>query len=91
MVADDAGARARGITAAELAVIALPVVMASLDVVENSCIAAMLWTWPDLSPGLVHVSSIVTRAKIIAGVLTEILMTALAVTWLVRWRWRHRA
>ena len=73
------------------ALIALPVVMASLDVVENGCIGAMLWTWPDLSPGLVLVSSTVTRAKIIAGVLTEILMVALAVMWLVRWRWRHRA
>ena len=73
------------------ALIAVPVVMASLDVVENGCIAAMLWTWPGLPPGLVHVSSIVTRAKIIAGVLTEMLMATLAAMWLVRWRRRHRA
>lgn len=73
------------------ALIALPVVMASLDVVENGCIGAMLWTWPDLSPGLVLVLSTVTRAKIIAGVLTEILMAALPVMWLVRWRWTHHA
>ncbi len=30
------------------ALIAVPILMASLDVIENGCIAGMLWTWPDL-------------------------------------------
>jgi hypothetical protein len=38
----------------------------------------MHWTWPDLSHGLVEVSSLATRVKIMAGVLTEALMGALA-------------
>jgi hypothetical protein len=44
--------------------------MACLDLFENGCIAVMLWTWPDLSHGLVEVSSLATQVKIIAGVLT---------------------
>ena len=56
------------------ALIAVPVLMASLDLFENGCIAVMLWTWPDLSHGLVEVSSLATQVKIIAGVLTEALM-----------------
>jgi hypothetical protein len=71
------------------ALIAVPVVMASLDCVENICIAAMLWTWPDLSPGLVHVSSLASQVKIMAGVLTEILMGALAAAAALRW-WKRR-
>jgi hypothetical protein len=31
------------------ALIAVPILMASLDLVENGCIAVMLWTWPVLS------------------------------------------
>jgi hypothetical protein len=61
------------------ALIAVPVLMASLDLFENGCIAVMLWTWPDLSHGLVEVSSLATQVKIIAGVLTEVLMGVLAV------------
>jgi hypothetical protein len=57
--------------------------MATLDLVENGCIAVMLWTWPDLSHGLVEISSHATRVKIMAGVLTEALMGALAVIWLM--------
>jgi hypothetical protein len=59
--------------------VAIPVVMASLDGVENISIAKMLWAWPDLSPGLVQVSSLATRLKFIAGAFTEISMAALAV------------
>ena len=29
------------------ALIAVPILMATLDVVENACVAVMLWTWPD--------------------------------------------
>lgn len=65
---------------------AMPVVMAICDSVENVCIAKMLWTWPDLSPGLVQFSSLATRVKFIAGVFTEILMAALAIPALLRWR-----
>jgi hypothetical protein len=31
------------------------------------CIAKKLWTWPDLSPGLVQVSSLAMRLKFIAN------------------------
>ncbi len=65
--------------------VAVPIVMASLDGVENVCIATMLWTWPDLSPGLVQVSSLATRLKFIAAALTEISMAALAVGAVLRW------
>jgi hypothetical protein len=66
--------------------VAFPVVMASCDGVENVCIAKMLWTWPDLSPGLVQVSSLATRVKFMAGVFTEILIAALAIPAVLRWR-----
>lgn len=66
------------------ALIAVPLIMAGLDVIENCCIAAMLWSWPDLPPALVQVSSAATRAKIITGALTELLMAGFAVAWLAR-------
>jgi hypothetical protein len=66
--------------------VAIPIVMATCDSVENVCIAKMLWNWPDLSPGLVQASSLATRVKFIAGVFTEILMAALAIPALLRWR-----
>jgi hypothetical protein len=71
------------------ALVAVPILMASLDLVENGCIAVMLWTWPDLSHGLVEISSLATQVKIMAGVLTEVLM-AVAAIWLMRWCIRHR-
>jgi hypothetical protein len=73
------------------ALVAVPILMASLDLVENGCVGVMLWTWPDLSHGLVEVSSLATRVKIMAGVLTEALMGALAVIWLMRKHVRRRA
>jgi hypothetical protein len=73
------------------ALVAVPILMASLDLFENGCIALMLWTWPELSHGVVEVSSLATRVKIMAGVLTEALMGALAVIWLMRWGPRRRA
>jgi hypothetical protein len=71
--------------------VAVPILMAGLDLFENGCIALMLWTWPELSHGVVEVSSLATRMKIVAGVLTEALMGALAVIWLMRWGIRRRA
>jgi hypothetical protein len=71
--------------------VTVPILMASLDLVENACIAVMLWTWPDLSHGLVEISNLATRVKIIAGVLTEVLMGVLAAIWLLRWGMRRRA
>jgi hypothetical protein len=73
------------------ALIPVPILMASLDLFENGCIAVMLWTWPDLSHGLVEASSLATRVKIMAGVLTEALMGALALIWLMRWAMWRRA
>jgi hypothetical protein len=73
------------------ALVAVPILMATLDLFENGCIAVMLWTWPDLSRGLVEVSSLATQLKIMAGVLTEALMGALAVIWVMRWGIRSRS
>ena len=64
--------------------IAVPIIMASLDVVENGCIARMLRTWPILSHDLVQVSSLATRMKMIVGALTELLMAVLAILWSAR-------
>ncbi len=66
------------------ALTAVPILMATLDVVENACVAVMLWTWPDLSNAVVELSSFATQVKIIAGALTEMLMAGLAIVWLVR-------
>jgi hypothetical protein len=66
------------------ALIAVPILMATLDVVENACVAVMLWRWPDLSNAVVELSSFATQVKIIAGALTEMLMAGLAIVWLVR-------
>jgi hypothetical protein len=59
--------------------VAVPILMASLDVIENGCIAVMLWAWPHLSNGVIEISSLATQVKIIAGALTETLMAELAV------------
>jgi hypothetical protein len=72
------------------ALIAVPILMATLDVVENALVAVMLWTWPDLSNAVVGVSSFATQVKIIAGALTEMLMAGLAIVWLVRLLARRR-
>lgn len=73
------------------ALIVVPILMASLDLVENGCIAVILWMWPDLSHGLVEASSLATQVKFMARVLTEVLMGVLAAVWLVRWGIRRRA
>jgi hypothetical protein len=62
----------------------VPILVASLDLIENGCIAVMLLTWPKLSSGVVEISSFATRVKIIGGALTETLMAGLAIAWLVR-------
>jgi hypothetical protein len=64
------------------ALVAIPVAMAGLDMIENACIARMLSTWPELSPDLVQVASLATRVKIMAGALTELSMAVLAALWL---------
>jgi hypothetical protein len=71
------------------ALIAVPILMASLDLLENGCIAMMLWMWPLLPQRLAEVSSLATQAKIMAGVLTEILMGVLGAIWLARWGMRR--
>lgn len=67
------------------ALVGIPLAMASIDIIENGCIAVMLWTWPDLSHALVIVSSLMTQVKIGLGALTEVLMGGLALMWLRRW------
>jgi hypothetical protein len=50
---------------------AIPVVVAGFDGVENISIAHMIWTWPDLSAGLVALASMATRAKLLLGGFTK--------------------
>ena len=64
--------------------IAVPAIVASLDIIENSCIAVMLWSWPDLSRSLVDISSWATRLKIVFGATTELVMAVLFVFWVRR-------
>lgn len=73
------------------ALIALPVAELILDWGENACVAGMIWTWPELSPGLVLVASLATRLKLVAAASTEIALVALATVALLRWRKRRRA
>ena len=49
--------------------VAVPILVASLDVIENGSIAVMLWTWPDLSKSVVGISTLATQVKIMAGAL----------------------
>ncbi len=58
--------------------VALPVAELVFDGVENFCIAKMIWTWPDLSPGLVSVASLATQLKFVAAALTLISLVVLA-------------
>ena len=86
MVADDAGRIGKAPVPLKVrwALVAVPILMASLDVIENGCIAVMLWTWPDLSNAVVELSSFATQVKIVAGAQTEMLMAGLAIVWLAR-------
>jgi hypothetical protein len=67
--------------------VAIPIVMACLDGVENISIAKMIWTWPDLSPDLVQLASLATRSKLLLGALTELAMAVLAAIAVLRWQW----
>lgn len=73
------------------ALIAVPIAMASLDLFENLCIGAMLWTWPNLSATVVQLASLATRTKIACGALTELIMAVLALAWLGRLAMQRRA
>lgn len=68
-----------------LTLVALPIVMACLDGIENVSIARMIWNWPDLSPELVQIASAATRLKLVASAFTEGAMAVLAAAALVRW------
>ena len=71
--------------------VAIPLVMAAVDGgVENVCIARMLWRWPDLAPGLVHLASLATQVKSLLLAVTAMMMVALAVVALWRWLIRRR-
>ena len=64
-----------------MTLVALPVEELVFDGVENICIAKMIWTWPDLSGGLVHVASLATQLKFVAAApLTLISLVIAAVT-----------
>jgi len=70
--------------------VAFPVAELIFDWSENTCIALMIWSWPDLSPAVVHVSSVATQVKFVAAALTEISLVVFAALALVRWRQRRR-
>jgi hypothetical protein len=75
------GATPGGIRWTLIGVVAVETV---LDFTENTCIAVMIWMWPDLSPPLVLVSSLATRLKFLAAAVTEISMIVLAAAALIR-------
>ena len=64
--------------------IALPVAGLIFDWAENSGIAWLLWSWPELSPALVRASSLATQLKLAAAVVTEISLIVLAAVALLR-------
>ena len=61
-----------------LMLVAFPVAELVFDGVENFLIARMIWTWPDVSTGVVAVASLATRLKFVAAALTLISLVALA-------------
>jgi hypothetical protein len=75
-------------TALRWMLVALPIVVAGFDGIENVCIARMLWMWPDLPAGLVQLASLATRLKLLSGALTEIATVVLAVAAFIRWQKR---
>jgi hypothetical protein len=60
------------------ALVALPLAELVFDGVENFCIAKMIWTWPNLSGGLVSIASLATQLKFVAAALTPISVVVLA-------------
>lgn len=70
------------------ALVALSFTTAILDGVENFCIARMIWTWPDLSAGLVHVGSLATQSKLVAATISALLLVLLGAMAALRRVWR---
>jgi hypothetical protein len=65
--------------------VALPILVALIDGgVENVCIAKMIGSWPDLSAGVVQLSSAATQAKFLLGAPTEVLLVVFAILWALR-------
>jgi len=62
------------------ALVALSFITAILDGIENFSIAGMIWTWPNLSAGLVHVGSLATQSKLVAATMSELLLVLFAGT-----------
>jgi len=62
-----------------------PIAEFVFDWTENICSATMVWSWPDVSPALVRLSSLATQIKFVAAPLTEILLVVFALLALVRW------
>lgn len=67
-----------------------PVAAAAFDYWENSLIRKMLAAGPAVSDDLVHMASIATQLKSVAGAVSEVTMLAFALVAFVRW-WRQRA
>ena len=70
--------------------VALPVLELILDWGENTGIATMLWSWPDLSAAVVGATSAATRLKLLTAACTEISLLVLAAIALLRWLGRRR-
>jgi hypothetical protein len=62
-----------------------PIAEFVFDWTENICGAIMIWSWPDISPALVRLSSLATQIKFVAAPLTEILLIVFALMALLRW------
>jgi hypothetical protein len=73
------------------ALLIAPIAACLFDWVENQGIAAMLASWPDVSPATVVRASVCTVAKSAASTVTECLGLALLASALWHWLLRRRA
>ena len=76
---------------ARLALLLLPLATAWFDYFENEGIAAMLAADQKASDELIERTSFLTRAKLLAGLATELLCVILAAIAFVRWRHRRQS
>lgn len=75
--------------AVRVMLVALPILTAALDYRENEGIAAMLHAGPQVDADIVAQASFWTRAKSLAGMVTEVISVALLLFVFARW-WHRR-
>jgi hypothetical protein len=76
---------------ARIAVVAIPLLTAAFDYCENDAIAVMLHAGPQVDADIVARASFWTRAKSVAGLMSEMLCVALLLFVFARWWHRSKA